>query len=89
MNHVDALMQWVIERNPERVTDGVTDTTPLIAERLLTSLQIAELLLFIERRRGCAIDVRALQPGSFADVRTIVATFLSDDLQGDLSGKQR
>lgn len=78
MTHEEALIAWVRARNPDIGGEAVTETTPLVEQRLLTSLQLAEFLLFLEERRGRAIDVTQLEPGAFADVRTIVRRFLGD-----------
>lgn len=73
-----ALRRWVLERNPGLDADAVSDRTPLIEQRYLTSLQVADLLLFLERLRGEPVDVTSLRPGVFRDIDTICMTFLED-----------
>ena len=51
------------------------DGTPLFDDRILTSLQVPELLLLIESLRGRDVDVLDLSPGDFQDIDTIVARF--------------
>jgi len=51
------------------------DRSPLLDDRLLTSLQVPELLLLIESLRGREINVLDLQPGDLQDIHTIVARF--------------
>lgn len=70
-----ALRAWVRDRSPGAEFD---DRTPLIATRLLTSLQITDLLLFVEEARGAPLDPASLRPGVFRDIDTIYATFLAD-----------
>ena len=74
-----ALFAWVERR--ARGLDGqvLTGTTPLLAGRHLRSLQIPELLLYLEELRGTPVDVTRLQAGDFADIDTICARFLSSE----------
>jgi len=70
------LRSWVHAKagNP-----GLTDDTPLFAERHLRSVQLPELLLLLERLRGARIDVEQLQPGDFHSIATIARRFLGED----------
>jgi acyl carrier protein len=71
-----ALRQWVADRNDGLSPDDLDERTPLIEARYLTSLQVAELLLFLEELSGRPVDVAALRPGVFRDIETICETFL-------------
>ena len=73
----DALRTWVREHSPAAVGDDFSDTTPLIASGHLTSLQVTDLLLFVEELRQAPLDPASLRPGVFRDVDTIYATFLA------------
>jgi len=53
------------------------DSTPLISSRLITSLQVTELLLFIEEIRAEPLDIGLLKPGVFRDIDSIYATFFA------------
>lgn len=66
-----ALRSWVQQRSGTVVDND----TPLLAERILTSLQVMDLLLYLEELRQDGIDPRALKPGVFRDIDTIYATF--------------
>lgn len=56
---------------------GLTDTTPIIDDRYLTSLQITDLILFLEDLRGVEVDIEDLTPGTFRDIDTIYRTFFA------------
>lgn len=73
----EALRGWVREHSPASVGDDFSDTTPLIASGHLTSLQVTDLLLFVEELRQAPLDPASLRPGVFRDVDTIYATFLA------------
>ena len=70
-----ALRAWVAERNPEVAPGEIADDTPLIEARYLTSLQIGELLVFIEELRRAPVDAASLKPGVFRSLDAICATF--------------
>jgi hypothetical protein len=74
-----ALLDWVRahRRGPR---DAPLDAdTPLLQARLLTSLQLPELLLFIEHLRGRPLDVADIRPGAFASVAAIERHFFRAD----------
>jgi hypothetical protein len=73
-----ALREWLLQRNPGVDAAALSDRTPLIEARYLTSLQVADLLLFLERLRGEPVDVGSLRPGVFRDIDSICAAFLPD-----------
>ena len=73
----DALRLWVREHSPAPLGDDFSDATPLIASGHLTSLQVTDLLLFVEELRQEPLDPASLRPGVFRDVDTIYATFLA------------
>ena len=60
-----ALRAWVADRNPGLDPGTLTDQTPLISTRLVTSLHVVELLLLIEELRAAPVDPRSLAPGAF------------------------
>lgn len=72
-----ALRRWVQDNSPAPPGDEFDDTTPLIASGHLTSLQVTDLLLFVEEMRNEPLDPASLRPGVFRDIDTIYATFLA------------
>lgn len=72
---VKLLSEWVLDRAGVKDRSGFTPTTKIIDDGLLTSLDVVELILFIEDLRGAEVDVDALEPESFESVTTLMATF--------------
>jgi hypothetical protein len=73
----DAIRGWIREHNPD-VPDGEpADDTPIIERRYLTSLQVADLLLYIEELRRSPVDPARLEPGVFKSIDAISAAFFS------------
>ncbi|MDQ3308411.1 MAG: hypothetical protein M3499_08670 [Actinomycetota bacterium] len=72
-----ALREWVREQAGDEAP-LIDDATPLIASRLITSLQVMDLLLLLEELRQEPIDPTALRPGAFRDIDAIYATFFAE-----------
>lgn len=72
-----ALRSWIREHSAVPIGADFTDSTPLISSRLLTSLQITDLLLYIEDVRGEPLDVAQLRPGAFRDIDAIYTSFFA------------
>jgi len=72
----------VLSRADGLAPTDLEDRTPLIASRVITSLQVTDLLLFIEELREASIDPSQLRPGVFRDIDTIYATFFDGPAAG-------
>jgi acyl carrier protein len=70
-----AVRQWVAQSSDKGASTVFDDDTPLIEQRVITSLQVMDLLLFIEEITGRSIDVERLQPGDFHSVNAIYRHF--------------
>lgn len=78
-----ALRTWIAERNPDVDPAELADDTPLIERRYLTSLQIADLMVFIESLRQAPIDPVVLRPGIFRSVDAICGSFFASPDRSD------
>lgn len=65
-----SLRQWIADKSGAD-PQTIANDTPLVERRLLTSLQVLELLLHIEALRGQPVDATWIQPGTFRDLDTI------------------
>jgi hypothetical protein len=74
-----ALRAFLAEASQGVPPAEIRGDTPLVESGLLSSLSVADLLLLLEELRGRPLDLRALGPGCFKDLDTIVATFLEED----------
>lgn len=72
------LRDWVVRTSVRITRDELTDDTPLLEHRIITSLQVMDLILFIESLSGRPVDAEQLRPGRFRDVDTICRHFLED-----------
>jgi acyl carrier protein len=75
----EALRAWMAAHSRKAIGDAaLTDATRLIEEGILSSVQVPDLILFIEDLRGRPVDIAELKPGSFRSVDAIVATFFAE-----------
>lgn len=75
--HLDALVDYVSGHLLDRKDVHVDGETPLFADGLIDSLNILKLIAFVEMRRGHPIPDRDIVMSRFANLRTIVESFLS------------
>jgi acyl carrier protein len=73
-----ALRDWIVRTSGKVGKDDLSDDTPIMERRIITSVQVMDLILFIEETTGNAVDVEQLKPGAFRDINEIVARFGGD-----------
>ncbi len=80
MSRRDRLRSWILEHGQRVDATSLRDDTPLLEQRILSSLQIAELLLFLEELREQPVDLEGLTGAAFRDLRSMCAAFLPEDV---------
>jgi hypothetical protein len=71
-----ALRAFVLARNPGLEPAALRDDTPLLAERLVTSLHLVDMLLLLEELRRSPVDVRRMTPACFRSIDAIVGALV-------------
>jgi acyl carrier protein len=69
------LREWIVKTNGAIRAEDLKDDTPIIERRIISSLQLTDLILKIERLSDGEIDIEALKPGAFRDINTICRNF--------------
>ena len=72
----EALRLWLAKKNNHLNVHDIDDAFPLLEEKLITSLQVTDLLLFIEQLRGMPVTIDEIKPTAFASINAIYETFL-------------
>jgi len=70
-----ALRAWVVKTSGKVTAAEVLDDTPILERRIVKSLDVMDLILFLEELRGKPIDVEKLQPGVFRSIDAIWTNF--------------
>ena len=71
------LREWISQHTQRAVLGGLRDDTPILEQRVITSLQVMELILFVEKTTGHSVNVSQLKPCSFRSIDNIYTTFFT------------
>lgn len=74
----EKLRTWILNANKKLTPSELDFKTALIENRLISSLQVMDMILFLEQLKDGAINVENLKPGAFANIDTIYERFLRD-----------
>lgn len=72
-----ALRGWIREHARGEVPATFDDTTAILETGILSSLDVVELVLFIENLRGEEVDVDSIEPEALLNVDSLYATFFA------------
>jgi acyl carrier protein len=70
-----ALRDWIVSTNGKIRAEELNNETPIIEQRVISSLQVMDLIFFIERLSNRSIEVESLKVGVFRNVDAIYANF--------------
>ncbi len=70
-----ALRTWIIAKSKHADAPTLTDETPILERRILSSLQVMDLILYIEQLSEGPMDPESLKPGVFSSVNRIYENF--------------
>ena len=81
------LREWIVKASGGKIApEALCDDTPIIEERIITSLQIMDLILQLEKITGEPLDVEQLKPGVFKNINTIYQNFCCSSPDQDNNG---
>lgn len=72
----EELLKWVLKVSTKVRPEELTVSTPLIETRIISSMQVMELILFLEKLKGSRLNMKAMKPGAFTNIESIYNTFL-------------
>jgi acyl carrier protein len=70
-----ALRDWIVTANSKIQPEELNDETPIIEQRIISSLQVMDLIFFIEKLSNRSIEVESLKVGVFRNVNAIYDNF--------------
>lgn len=74
------LRDWIIKAAGGKISqEQLQNDTPIIEERIITSLQIMDLILQLEKITGKPLDVEQLKPGVFRNIDSIYQNFCGEN----------
>lgn len=69
------LRRWVIERSGVEKSRHLDDDTPILEQGILSSLDVVELVLFVESLRGAEVDTEEIDPDVFSTLNSLYKAF--------------
>ena len=73
-----ALRDWIIARSKRKLGAEFDSKTKIVEDGIISSLDIAEFILFLENLRQREIDIDSIEPSHFADIDSIYTAFFVD-----------
>lgn len=69
------LRSWIRTRAKMTASKELKDDTPILDQGILSSLDVAELILFIESLKGEEVDIGAIEPKVLKNIDTLYTAF--------------
>ena len=82
------LRTWIEQHASRSISGGLQDDTPLLEQRVISSLQVMELLLFIEKTSGKPVQAAQLKPAVFRSINSIHNAFFAESFAETFVGTQ-
>ena len=70
-----SLREWIVKTIGKIRPEELDDETPIIERRIISSLQLTDLILMLERLSDNPIDIETLKPGVFRNINAIYRNF--------------
>ena len=71
----DRLRDWILIRSESPPGTELEDNTPILDSGLLSSLDVVELVVFVESLKGEEVDVDAIEPEVITNIDTLYKGF--------------
>ena len=71
----EALREWIVKTSGKIQREQLNDETPIIEQRIISSLQVMDLIFFIEKLSNKSIEVESLKVGVFRNINAIYDNF--------------
>ena len=69
------LRDWVLRNGKTGGLIDIEDDTPILESRIISSVQVMDLILFMEHLRGDPVQPNSIRPGSFTSINAIFESF--------------
>lgn len=71
------IKRWIIDKKKIQDASALADDTALLDQKILKSVDIMDLIIFIEFLRDAPLQIQELKPGAFHSIDTIAANFFT------------
>ena len=73
-----ALREWIAKKNRNCDIASILDDTPILENRIITSVQIMDLILYLENLTNNPVNIEQVQPGVFCCIDSIYSAFFAE-----------
>jgi len=70
-----SLKQWIAKTSQTCDIDAMTDDTMILEQRIITSVQIMDFILYLESLTNKPVNIDQVQPGVFSSINSIYNAF--------------
>lgn len=71
----EKLKEWIIKNSRSEKVNEINNATKILEEKIVTSLQIMELIVYLEQLTGRPVNPDQLKPGAFSSIEHIYDVF--------------
>jgi acyl carrier protein len=75
------LRSWIRARAKLAASRELKDDTPILDQGILSSLDVAELILYIESLKGEEVDIASIEPKVLRNIDTLYIAFFGEGPQ--------
>ena len=73
-----SLREWVAKKNNSFLPEPIMNDTLIVEKRIITSVQIMDLILYLESITGKPVNIDQVQPGVFGSIDSIYSAFFTE-----------
>ena len=70
------IKNWILDMNSSLKSEDVSYDTPILEKKLISSLQVMDLILYLEKLKKGAISLDNMKPESFQNINSIYSSFI-------------
>ena len=69
------LKEWIAKKSKNCDINSITGDTQILDKRIITSVQIMDLILYLENLTNKPVNIDQVQPGVFSSIDSIYTAF--------------
>jgi len=72
------LKEWIAKKSKDCDIESILDDTLILEKRIITSVQIMDLILYLESLTSKPVNINQVQPGIFSSIDSIYTAFFAE-----------
>jgi acyl carrier protein len=69
------IKNWILTKNQSVKSEELLEDTKILENKLISSLQVMELIVFLGKLNGAPVSVEKIGPGTFSSISSIYEHF--------------